>query len=507
MYDYLKKLFLLGFVASCAACTTELNAVRIQDNPADVPLSGAPYNLSFTQFDITVTQRVARCFRKWTPEESEAHSGQKYDLSSPDAQISVTAVISKSEARDPLRNYVIDLNSLESFFKTTSVEASYYESGVLKGLNAAAEDKTGEFISSTVGTLAKLASAAMAQNFVAPDTCEKKTKEHFDEAEMKAAELEALTPQLVAATEAVKQHIALATALGRATPAADKIELAKDVKALLDLSKKQIKLEKELASELAAISIVTKSKWPANGEEFVSSAPIAKPVDNTKSKWFTTISPGKLAASAAYFEIRASEGIGRVLPCGSKCVEDNVDHKGFKYRMPSLGKLYMCSALTNRIEKDGSKSEAKTCAAESDADLYQTDAKEAMISQLGRIYILPLKSTLFSSKSITATFSETGVPTKVGLTASAASDKLGASLGTIAGSAINLHNTKKGREKAALEDQLAILKLKKDIAAYAPAADQDRQDATAEFNADAALSKSESASIEARQALEELKKL
>lgn len=122
---------------------------------------------SFTQLDINVTQRVARCFRKWTPLEFEAHPGQKYDFASPDAQISVTAVIAKSEARDPLHNYVIDLAPPESFFKTTSIEASYYESGVLKGLNAAAEDKTGEFISSTVGTLAELASAAVAQNFVA----------------------------------------------------------------------------------------------------------------------------------------------------------------------------------------------------------------------------------------------------------------------------------------------------------------------------------------------------
>lgn len=43
MYHSLKRLFLLGLVASCAACTTEPNAVRTQKNPADVPLVGAPH--------------------------------------------------------------------------------------------------------------------------------------------------------------------------------------------------------------------------------------------------------------------------------------------------------------------------------------------------------------------------------------------------------------------------------------------------------------------------------
>lgn len=150
---YCKIRACFGLAATAVAltgCPTYFNAVRIAEG-VKVPPAGAPYNLSFTQYDVTVTRRVADC---WFSDENQV----KKDM----LVIATDAAITRKEVRDPARNYVIDLDSLQAGWKITNVEVAWHDNGTLKSINAAAEDRVGPILVSAATTLGKLVALAVA---------------------------------------------------------------------------------------------------------------------------------------------------------------------------------------------------------------------------------------------------------------------------------------------------------------------------------------------------------
>jgi len=473
--------------AVSSACTTELKATRVVGT-VDVPLAGAPYNLPYTRFKVSTTRRVVAC--------------------EPGIKVKVQVTAEPEQRRDPLRSYVIDLESLQSFFKSSSIQVSYYDSGAIKSINGSAEDKTGEFIVSTAQTVAKLVASAagIGSKAAIPGTpppaleqCAPELVQAVKDLPGEELALKNGIREVELKTEELKQLVALAVVMGRTLPQAKRQEIGERMKELFKLQAISRAIEERIKNNLALTSVEDETHWPDNGETFVSASAVVDPVDaETIEKWLGKghTSANFQAGTAVYLELKATEVIGRKVPCDLTCKDD--EKSGLKYRIPAEGTLSMCSALTRATPADPAH-----------CDAGKVVAKAGMISQLGNVYTLPLKSAVFTTKSVTATFTETGVPTLVGTTSGAASDKAAATFGGLADSAIAIRSTRAGREAADLENQIKVLKLKKELdvasAALVPAAKDPKLEATSTFTVDTALLAAELANIEAKRALDEAK--
>lgn len=131
-----------------AGCSVKMQAVRVVDPEKEIPRQGAPYNLTFTQYDIVVTRSVLGCTTKENGKEE------------PQLSVLVEAAATRKETRDPKRDYVIDFAELRSFFKTSDVAIEYHANGALKSVNATVTDQTGTFFTSLVTNLGKVVTVA-----------------------------------------------------------------------------------------------------------------------------------------------------------------------------------------------------------------------------------------------------------------------------------------------------------------------------------------------------------
>lgn len=470
----------LACVVTASGCTTELNASRVVTGHA-VALAGTPYNLPYTRFKLDIVRRVASC-----------DGGIRIDTH-------VIAV--PQQARDPRRSYVIDLESLQGAFKSTDLQVSYYDNGAIKSINGSAEDRTGEFIGSALQTVATLARSAAGVALAEKSARENADACHPDVAKalsgLQGSEnrLDAATDEVAQLTEQLRHYSALVATLGRGATAAHRRRLTTLMEQLLAANHEVETQKKTIADLLAKISVKVEKVWPDDGETFVSPAPVAEQLDDKvfrKWMWAGRASSSLAASTAVHLQLRASEGIGRQASCGDACPEDSVS--GLKYRIPAAGTLTMCSALVQ-----ATRGAPATCG--SDAKVVGT----GMFSQLGRVYVLPLRSAVFTSKSVVATFTESGLPTSIGTTSGARSDKAAATLAAVAGATADVRDSHARREAVELEDRIKVLTLRKELEIALqdlalPKADP-VADATNAFTVDTTLVAAELANLEAKRAL------
>lgn len=491
----LRRLGAIAVLLSLSGCSTQLNVIRINDAGTNIPPAAAPYNLTFTKYKLNVTRRIHSCVKESAVKNPD---GTPKWLDDVVVKIDITA--SKSEARDPSHTYAIDMLSLHSFFKSSDVKVTYYDSGALKTVNAEAEDKTGEFAASAATTVSKLlvglAKSGRDKSVVA---CLDKVADAVRLLPVKEKELVALTEQIASTTEQVKHYTALAVAAGRGMSQADREELSRRVAKLVKQQEAHEAVKKEVAQYLKLISVVDEKSWPDDGDTFESTQPaLAQLSDEVLKKWIGGPNPHFASNTALYLKLQPEEPIAKSGPCTGNCAENF--GPGLKYRMPALGSLMMCHK-----NKVGTPANAFEC------EQWEAVAAPELISQLGRIFILPLKSTLFSKKTISASFSEAGVPTLLGAGASAASDKAAATLGGIADAVIAGRASRTAAENTELEAKIKNIQLQKDylaaIGPKLPPADTSKQDETALFSVDTALINAEVANIEARKTLAALKNL
>lgn len=465
--------------AALSACTTELDARRIIGK-VESPVAGAPYNLPYTRFKLNVIRRVVSC------------------ASPIEIKVQVTAV--PEPRRDPMRSYVIDLQSLQSFFKSTDVQVAYYDTGAIKSINAGADDQTGEFIASTAATVAKLVGAGNLRTAL-PTACTKQTAAALKNLVGKEVMLKAGTANADILTRELKAQVALVAWMGRSTPLADRREVTRLMRDLIDVQKKNQALALEIETHLADVSVKDDTFWPDDGETFISLTPVVKPVDNiTIEKWIGDV-PAKAsvqAGTALYLELKATEQIGRAAPCGARCKEDT--YAGLKYRLPAEGTLSMCASV---VPPEGNN--PAVCKSPA------TVTEAVMVNQLGRMLTLPLQSRVFSKKTVAATFNEAGVPTLLGVTSTAAAGKAAAAIGGLADSAVSIMTSRAGREAADLENRIKVLKLNKELEvatqALVPQTKDAKAEATQAFTVDTALKQAELSNLEVSNALEEAKRV
>ncbi|MGE6996146.1 hypothetical protein ACQKIK_22470, partial [Pseudomonas sp. NPDC047961] len=133
---------------------------------------------------------------------------------------------------------------------------------------------------------------------------------------------------------------------------------------------------------------------------------------------------------------------------------------------------------------------------------------DAMISQLGAVFTIPLKSTAFSNKTIVATFNEAGAPSKVGLKASASAEVAASTVESLVDSAIQVRKATASRKLEEVKAETELLTAQKDLEDAKKAlnpSDQALAEATSAFSADTALLQAELANIQARRTLDEAK--
>lgn len=493
------KMMLVGLALLPCACTTELKATRVVDGAA-VPVAGAPYNLPYTRFRIHVVRRVVSCWHERTPEQARL-TGERYDRSVKVINVQVQATAVPEQARDPLRSYVIDLVSLQSFFKTTDLQVSYYDSGMLKAVNGSAEDMTGEFLASAAGAAAKVFAGAAGFKTSSgekggaplPATCTEKVAAAVAALERLEPVLAESSARIAAQAAELQQLVDLAVATGRNYPAVDRAELTRRMRELIGLQRDHAATQAEIERHLALTAVTDDVTWPADGETFVSPTPVVAAIGaDVVRRWTGKSNADFVDDTAVYFALSASEKIGRAMPCGSKCTDDEA--AGLKYRMPALGVLSMCAALTPAQPDKLPRCDDATAV-----------TPAGMISQLGPIYTLPLHSTLFSKKSVTASFSEHGMPTEIGTRSTAAAGKAATTFASLADAAALVKTSRAGREAADLQSRIDVLKLRKELQvatdALSPAPPDPRQETADAFTLDTAMLNAELANLKARAAL------
>lgn len=481
-------LFLAITVLLGACSSSELRSVRVA--PGDTPVAtGARYHMTYTQFKVTVTRR-ASC--------TAGEGGHHY------LGVDYAMTASSSEVADPLRYYVLDLASPQGFFKSTDVTVTYHDNGAVKSINATGEDRTGEFLAATAKALVKVVGGAAAKKADLKDPsprCDQALVARLASAEALESSIEQGTARVEVLTKRLVDQTAVGTALGQGWNEASRRIVARTMQALQQEVESLERLNARLKVVLATLSHTQTVHWPEHGEIFSSGATptIAALTGPDIAKWLAdgahTGNPGgfdDLARSTGlYFMIRPLGPDARRQPFDPLVAFADDKPEGFKYRVPANGQLEVCNTAM--------------CAPKAVAT-----ADPGPVSQLGHVYTLPLKTALFSNKTIAATFNEQGMPLSLGMKSGAASDKAGALLGDLADLKAAVDKSKSERELADVQAKTKLLTARKEyedaVKASLPPGDTTVADRTAAFKSDTALMEAETANFAARQALDDARR-
>jgi hypothetical protein len=178
------------------------------------------------------------------------------------------------------------------------------------------------------------------------------------------------------------------------------------------------------------------------------------------------------------------------------------DLRGLKYRVPVQGRLQICNTTSCNV-CDTTKASCK--------DRVFAD-EENLFSQLGPIFTLPLKSAVFTHKTVVAEFDQQGRPAKLGVTSKAAAEKAASTADAVVDKALAVRDGLVSTKLERIKEETALLTAQKELeaaqAALAPPpATSDQVKAREAFAADTALLEAELANVEARMALEAAKRL
>lgn len=485
-------------VAGVTGCTTYLDA-KLVSSMEGTPPAGAPYHLTFTQYTVTVTRRL---------------------VCEPSMGVVVSPALTREEVRDPKRTYVIDLEALQSGLKSTDLSVTYYESGALKAVNAAAEDRTGEVIVSAVGTLGKVVLAAAGGMGTTAVGEEPPAPACHPTAKGTLATIKKLEDDIKSQTRRVKEleaELTILTAagqtLGDAWDTDARRKHTETTKALFEESTALETKKRDLAEHLKTVSVVSKAVgWPLHGDQFVSvddrekQKPLVPDLDKTTVQgWLlmkdATAEQSVIDGSRVFARLCSVSPIGRPVRCDGAPEDEKAKDewtkreqglRGLKYRVPVQGRLQICNTTS--------------CNDSVFAD------EESLFSQLGPIFTLPLKSAVFTHKTVVAEFDQQGRPAKLGVASKAAAEKAASTADAVVDKALVVRDGLVSTKLERIKEETALLTAQKELeaarAALAPPpATSEQVQAREAFAADTALLEAELANVEARIALEAAKRL
>jgi hypothetical protein len=403
---------------------------------------GIAYFLPLTQFDTSVTW-AASC----------------------DVSTGVLSITPKIEATpktgpDPDGLQVIDYSSLSAFTKTSNVKVEFHDTGAIKSINASADDRTGEILTSTLVAAGKVVKA-IAFAGADPITCSAPLVTALGTAAVVKSDVEKKTGDLEKATEVLTALNARVTREGGSLTDEVRRQHSKQIGEVTALQIELDALKAKLAEALKPVTHAEKSVFPSSSEQFATEKGLQLP-KSVLAKWvarkngetdqqFNTRLLGIAATNSVWAELSVNQAFRDIEGVGNGRPED-----GIRYRVAVPGSLKFCpgSACTPAANDDlgGTPDPIKTF--------------PVKVLHKGSTFFLPFRSQAFTNGSLTATFNEAGVMTSAGYEQKRAQGEALASVGaTLADQVTSLVTAARENEKTELEliqEATALDKAKKE---------------------------------------------
>lgn len=387
----------LTVVVSAAAlatggCTSHLESVRITDASAPAAARrGAPYMLQFTQYTIVLTGRVVECARE--------------------LKTTIKAEVTPQTVDDGDFVYVIPSNSLISPMKVTELKVEW-TNGRLTAVNASAEDRTAQTILAATQGIAKIAKTVITGGVVgaggATEGCSdevlaalKASREAKADITKHETAITRLTPEVtrlkagfVAAGDEKTRQLLIA-AVNRVDAANILLEDARErlKKALEFLSYKQTVTWPQRSLELATpadkpleVPLTIFKKWYDMPTRTGESDQDHKERRDARYKTFAD-------KMRVWFVLERIGSYGRV-PGDGVAPDNGSARDGLRFRLPANGNLLVC--------------QGSPCSS-TDTDKVVT-ATPGPVLQLGLIFFAQFSSPPFTGGSFAATFDDLGRP-------------------------------------------------------------------------------------------------
>lgn len=383
------------------------------------PSVGVEYGLPMLQFKLQVDRTLVQCVGK-------------DDAGKPRVDIRFATKVSAEPHYVVGERFVIDYRSLANWSKTSAFTLETYDNGVIKSVNASAEDHTAAIIGDVVKTGINLASLSygvpLVGNLAGPGKTEDRYRCNGDalarlkEIEDLKADLKTRTSVLTAATAKVAQLERLAGMGGLTETAKAELQQAQDQ--VVPLSKRVAATDARIAELLKATTVSEQVIWPKDMKTTsLSAAPtdhslalIEKVLLETVGSGTDTRKGGRRgtaddAAGITSADLEAALELGGVLealptfPKQGTCADSDTDCgvtridknklSGLYYRNPVRAQLIICQLKA-----------ADGCAAKAASAVKLSVG--VLAPQLGQLRVLPLTNGAFQNNALTAAFRENG---------------------------------------------------------------------------------------------------
>ncbi|BBK44427.1 hypothetical protein STVA_44470 [Allostella vacuolata] len=444
---------------------------------------GVPYSLPYTSFDTVVTWRLVAC--------------------SPAARIAADMDATVRILPDPAHRYVIDTNSLSSWFKTSSLQIDRHENGMLKSVNADAQDQSaqviGNLVKSAVGIATLAAGGAPVGTLAVAGVAARRTGDCQAAAAMAVEAADAAATALRAATarvgEARERVAEINRQLAEMGPQPDAAALAKLRRALQQLDDRvteQSAAEGRLSVALEPITARVHLRWPESG---------SRPAKDDILREKVPFPPGQLAKWVVLGDdAKAAETLNAnaevVLALGPIGGPSHAVPEGDRRPDPTLG-IRFRDPVPSRLTATQQGRELAS--------------REAGVHQFGTLFHLPLRNVLFQSNELAVEMDAAGI-----LTMARYADKAAAAAtatGTLADLVGGIGAARQGRrdarldriqrENELLEAQKTRRDLLRELAPTVPVAPDETARRLADFKAETALAAAETEAIQAEIARRE----
>lgn len=384
---------------------------------------GVPYALPQLQYEVKLTRTLAQCEQALPVKAPVLKKGKK-----PAAAPTVDAIkiVMKAEATPAIvagERYDLDYEALAGLTKISSTSIDYYESGTVKSINAAAEDRTAAIVGETAKaafSVARIAAGIPGGN-AAPAietarqmlVCTDAAKTLLGDVKTKTADLKIANEELEGRTERVTK-LTEQLKLGTLNEAG-KAKLAAAIAAQTEQAKTVADTQGALEKAIGKVTVTTAERLtadPADPSGFLKLTGVnlvkitalveRKPlVDGPNAVNECNL---EVLAECVASQVQAVWALERLVPLpatrlesGSPgAIKSTTAQKGIFVRPPEAGRLRIC--------RDGDPN--ADCDAGS-RELLLTSA-DTMIPQLGQLRFLPFRNRVFQNNSLVLSLRENG---------------------------------------------------------------------------------------------------
>ena len=412
-----------SLVLSITSCTSELLTKPLVAGAP--PPTGNPYRMPFTQFDLTIKWQAVSC--------QVPAAGEK-----PSIKVNISAEAVPKIALEPNRLYPTDPRSLTGWSKTGEVTFEWQQNRMLKSANGSADDQAGQAAVNIASGVGKVITAAFAG--AGASDCSGDIAIAINELDKAKADL------LVANGELDAEMVAFArvdaAVKGVSNGADKKLQQAwTQAQHRLVSRESAVRIQKsQLEKALRKVTYSYTDTWPKKGSDLATDTPIGLP-DSVLAKW--DLDTFDQSPYQVYFALISKETF---TPAQAEPPADG--WKGLPYREPALAEFRICSVA----RCSDPKSEVVT-------------SFDAMVFQLGPLFLLPFEGRAFASNKTSAVFGVDGTLQSTGYsqlrsTAAGASETFKSLSDQVAA----LRTAKQGADLQELEQKTKVAKAQKDLA-------------------------------------------